>query len=61
MITIDGEEAARTTVQRTVPAAFTATEAFDVGADLGSTVSLFYEARRPFAFDGKIEEVKVWQ
>lgn len=59
IIRVDGKEAARTTVARTVPAAFTASETFDVGTDLGSPVSLDYEARRPFAFDGTIEEVKV--
>ena len=46
---------------RTVPAAFTATETFDIGADLGSTVSLAYEDRRPFAFDGRILQVLVTQ
>ena len=43
------------TVKRTVPAAFTASETFDVGVDLGSPVSLDYFDRRPFRFDGKIE------
>ena len=47
VIAVDGKEAARTTVARTVPAAFTATESFDIGVDLGSTVSLFYEDKRP--------------
>ena len=61
VITINGKPAARTTVERTVPAAFSATESFDVGVDLGSTVSLAYEERRPFAFDGKIERVRVSQ
>ncbi|WP_368911822.1 arylsulfatase [Taklimakanibacter deserti] len=61
VITVDGAEAARTTVKRTVPAAFTATESFDIGVDLGSTVSLSYEDKRPFAFDGKIEQLKVTQ
>jgi hypothetical protein len=42
-----------------VPAAFTATETFDVGADLGSTVLLDYFDRRPFEFDGKIDAVWV--
>ena len=46
-------------VKRTVPAAFTASESFDVGADLGSTVSLEYMKQRPFEFDGKIESVIV--
>ena len=47
------------TVKRTVPAAFTASETFDVGVDLGSPVSLDYFDRRPFAFDGKINSVTV--
>ena len=59
MLSVDGKEAARTTVKRTVPAAFTASETFDVGVDLGSPVSLDYFDRRPFAFTGKIENVAV--
>jgi arylsulfatase len=56
---VDGQEVARTTLKRTVPGAFSASETFDVGADLGSTVSLDYFDRRPFRFDGKIEKVDV--
>jgi arylsulfatase A-like enzyme len=56
---VDGAEVARTTVKRTVPAAFTASETFDVGVDLGSPVSLDYIDRRPFAFTGKIDKVQV--
>ena len=56
---VDGAEVARMTVKRTVPAAFTASETFDVGIDLGSPVSLDYFDRRPFSFNGKIKEVKV--
>jgi arylsulfatase len=59
VLKVDGAEVARTTVRRTVPAAFTASETFDVGVDLGSPVSLDYFDRRPFAFNGKIEKVKV--
>jgi arylsulfatase A-like enzyme len=59
VIKVDGKEVARTTVKRTVPAAFTASESFDVGVDLGSPVSLDYFDRRPFRFNGKIEQVKV--
>ena len=59
MLKVDGQEVARTTVKRTVPAAFSASETFDVGVDLGSTVSLDYFDRRPFKFDGKIERVDV--
>ena len=47
------------TVKRTVPAAFTASESFDVGIDLGSPVSPGYFDRRPFKFNGKIEKVEV--
>jgi hypothetical protein len=61
VITIDGAEAARTTVLRTVPAAFTATESFDVGIDLGSPVSLSDEDRRPFPLDGRIHDARVSQ
>jgi arylsulfatase A-like enzyme len=59
VLMVDGQETARTTEKRTVPAAFTASESFDVGTDLGSPVSLDYFDRRPFAFDGKIEKVLV--
>ena len=58
-ITVDGKEVAKVTVGRTVPAAFTASETFDVGVDLGSPVSLAYDDRRPFKYDGKIDSVHV--
>lgn len=59
VIQVDGSEVARTDVKRTVPAAFTASESFDVGIDLGSPVSLDYFDRRPFRFDGKIAQMNV--
>ena len=59
VLKVDGQEVARTTVKRTVPAAFSASETFDVGVDLGSTVSLDYFDRKPFKFDGRIEKVAV--
>ena len=58
-LNVDGQEVARTTLKRTVPAAFSASETFDVGVDLGSTVSLDYFERRPFRFDGKIHRLDV--
>ena len=61
VIALNGAEAARTTVARTVPAAFSATESFDVGMDLGSPVSQGYARKRPFPFDGAIGEVRVTQ
>ena len=59
VLSVDGKEVARTAVKMTVPAAFTASETFDVGIDLGSPVSRDYFERRPFKFSGKIEKVRV--
>ncbi|MEJ8827431.1 arylsulfatase [Variovorax humicola] len=59
VLTVDGVEVAKTAVARTVPAAFSASETFDVGIDLGSPVSLDYFDRRPFGFDGRIDSVKI--
>jgi arylsulfatase len=59
VLKVDGVEEARTTVARTVPAAFSDSESFDVGVDLGSSVSLDYMERRSFRFDGKVTSVKV--
>ncbi len=59
LLTVDGKEVARTTVKMTVPAAFTASESFDVGTDLGSTVSRDYFEQRPFKFNGEIGRVEV--
>ena len=47
------------TVSLRIPAAFTASESFDVGVDLGSTVSRDYCDRRPFRFDNRISNVLV--
>jgi len=58
-ITVDGQPIGRAAVRRTVPGAFTASETFDVGIDLGSPVSLVYDQRRPFRFNGKIRQVLV--
>jgi arylsulfatase len=56
---VDGKEVGKEELQRTVPAAFSASETFDVGVDLGSTVSLDYFEKRPFPFTGRIHKVKV--
>ncbi len=47
VLKVDGQDVGRTTVKRTVAGAFTASETFDVGVDLGSPVSLEYFDRRP--------------
>jgi arylsulfatase len=59
VLKVDGVEVATAEVKRTVPAAFTASETFDVGVDLGSPVSLDYFERRPFPFNGNITSVNV--
>jgi arylsulfatase A-like enzyme len=59
VLSVDGTEVGRVHVGRTVPAAFTASETFDVGVDLGSPVSLDYFDRAPFPFTGRIDAVAV--
>lgn len=59
VLKVDGAEVAMADVKRTVPAAFTASETFDVGIDLGSPVSFDYFDRRPFRFNGNITSVNV--
>lgn len=58
-IKVDGKQVGEAKLARTVPAAFSASETFDVGTDLGSTVSLSYYEQRPFAFSGTIDSLKV--
>ncbi|MBP6877244.1 MAG: arylsulfatase [Phenylobacterium sp.] len=59
VLSVDGAEVASVVVARTVPAAFSASETFGVGVDLGSPVSPDYFDRAPFRFEGKIERVDV--
>jgi len=56
---VDGEQVGTVELRRTVPLAFTASETFDVGIDLGAPVAEAYAERRPFAFNGTIHTVKV--
>jgi arylsulfatase len=56
---VNDREVGKTELKRTVPAAFSASETFDVGADLGSTVSLDYMDRRPFELEGEINKFHV--
>lgn len=58
-LTVDGQAIGKVVVARTVPVAFTASETFGVGVDLGSPVSPDYFDRRPFRFDGTIARVDV--
>jgi len=58
-LTIDGKPAGRGTVPRTVPGAFTASETFDVGVDLGSPVGESYHDRGPFRLQGRVDSLRV--
>ncbi len=59
LIKVDGAEAARLELKQTAALAFTASESFDVGVDLGSPVSGDYLERRPYPFGGSITSMKV--
>jgi hypothetical protein len=56
---VDGVEAARATTPFTVPLAFSASETFNVGVDLGCPVTLDYRDRAPFRFNGQINAVHI--
>lgn len=58
-IGLDGKQIAECDVKRSVPLAFSATETFEVGVDLGSSVSLKYHEKAPFEFNGRIHQLKV--
>jgi hypothetical protein len=58
-IRVNGREAAKGTVPRTAPLAFTANDAFDVGTDSFSPVSEAYFDRKPFTFNGNIDKVHI--
>lgn len=56
---VNGAAVAGGRVPISAPLLFTANDCLDIGTDLGSPVSLDYFDRAPFAFNGKIDEVKV--
>ena len=58
-IRVNGTEAAKGRVPRTAVLGFTANDAFDVGTDSYSPVSLAYFDRAPFTFSGRIERVNI--
>ena len=59
VIRVNGMEMARGSVPRSAPLTFTANDAFDVGRDSYSPVSEAYFDRKPFAFNGRIGQVKI--
>ncbi len=56
---VNGKVVAEGKVPVSAPLLFTANDCLDVGADLGSPVSLDYSDKAPFKFQGKINTVKV--
>ena len=59
-MSIDGKEIAKGTVELSIPLAFTASETFDIGMDLGSPVSLSYYENAPYKLtNAKINEVYI--
>ena len=56
---VNGSVVVRTRVPVSAPLLFTANDCLDIGTDLGSPVALDYFDKAPFAFNGKIAEVKV--
>ena len=56
---VNGKQVGQGRIERSVPSVHTASETFDVGADLGSPVALDYYDRAPFRFNGKIEKIHI--
>lgn len=59
VIRVDGKEVSNGRVPRSTALTFTANDAFDVGRDSYSPVSLAYFDRKPFTFNGNIRHLKV--
>jgi len=58
-LSVNGKEVGQGRIGRSVPGTHTASETFDIGADLGSPVALDYIDRAPFRFNGKIEKIHI--
>jgi len=56
---VNGKQVGQGRIERSVPAAHTASETFDIGVDLGSPVSLDYYYRATFRFNGKINQINI--
>jgi len=56
---VNGKEVGKVMAETTVPAAFTASETFDVGMDKGSAVAMEYHDKIPFKFTGKIKKINI--
>lgn len=59
ILRVNGKVVGQSRIEKSVPAAHTGSETFDVGVDLGSPVSLDYLDRAPFRFNGKINQIDI--
>jgi arylsulfatase len=59
VIKVNGQQVATGQVPVSAPLMFTANDCLDIGTELGSPVSVDYYDKAPFAFNGKINQVKV--
>jgi arylsulfatase len=58
VLSVDGKEVAKKSIEHTVPFIFAWDESFDVGLDTGTPVSLLeYHYDTPFRFTGKIDKL----
>jgi arylsulfatase A-like enzyme len=59
LLTVDGAEVARTTIDHTVPFIYSVDETLDVGEDRGTPILEDYADRMPFKYSGRIDEVDI--
>jgi hypothetical protein len=59
ILKMNGQQVATGQVPVSAPLMFTANDCLDIGTDLGSPVLLDYFEKAPFAFNGKINQVRV--
>lgn len=58
-IIVNGKEEIKGMVPTIINSGFSANECFDIGTDLGSSVSEAYYDKAPFKFNGTIESVNI--
>jgi arylsulfatase len=59
VLKVEGKEVASGVVPVSAPLGFTANDALDFGADLGSPVGIEYYDQAPFKFNGEIDQARI--
>ena len=54
---VNGKQVKQATIERTIPAGFTASETFDIGIDTASPVADAYFEKAPFEFNGELKRL----